>query len=197
MEECRFPRKSRYGEADPSRDSSSQTRISTMGCLEISPLSPGSSVMVESSTSRCIPRGIMVGRVITPLWGDGWTPMKVINITDKPLTLRRHSKLADVSPCVAVEDLSLFQGSCQRGNSSVHISPTKHTENTDLKLRLQKCGLGDVDVDHCEVSPPTKAQLVTLLEKYHDVFSKHHLDCEESIPQSASGTLSEAATGSP
>lgn len=35
------------------------------------PMSPRSTVMVESSTSRCVPRGIMVGRVITPLWG-GW-----------------------------------------------------------------------------------------------------------------------------
>jgi hypothetical protein len=43
----------------------------------------------------------MVGRVVTPLWGDGWNPMKITNISDKPLTLRKNSKLADVSPCVA------------------------------------------------------------------------------------------------
>lgn len=38
------------------------------------PMSPGNTVMVKSSTSRCALRGIMVSRVITPLWGDGWTP---------------------------------------------------------------------------------------------------------------------------
>jgi len=77
------------------------------------PKSPGSTVIVEPTTSRCVPRGIMVGRVVTPLWGDGWTPMRITNISDKPLTLRKNSKLADVSTCVAVEDFTLFQGSCQ------------------------------------------------------------------------------------
>ena len=144
------------------------------------PMSPGSTVIVESSTSRCVPRGIMVGRVITPLWGDGWTPMKVTNITDKPLTLRKNSKVADVSPCVAVEDVSLFQGNCQRENDPVKINQAKHSDDSNLKQRLQSCGLADVDVDRCEASPSTKAQLVTLLEQYHDVFSKHHLDCGEA-----------------
>ena len=80
------------------------------------PKSPGSTVIVEPTISRCVPRGIMVGRVVTPLWGDGWTPMKITNISEKPLTLRKNSKLADVSPCVAAEDLTLFQGSSQSDN---------------------------------------------------------------------------------
>ena len=142
------------------------------------PKSPGSTVIVEPTTSRCVPRGIMVGRVVTPLWGVGWTPMKITNISDKPLTLRRNSKLADVSPCVAAEDLALFQGSSQSDNGSVtHV---KQDDNTDLKDRLQKSGLGNVDIDQCEASPSTKLQLVTLLERYQDVFSKHHLDCGEA-----------------
>ena len=142
------------------------------------PKSPGSTVIVEPTTSRCVPLGIMVGRVVTPLWGVGWTPMKITNISDKPLTLRRNSKLADVSPCVAAEDLALFQGSSQSDNGSVtHV---KQDDNTDLKDRLQKSGLGNVDIDQCEASPSTKLQLVTLLERYQDVFSKHHLDCGEA-----------------
>lgn len=144
------------------------------------PKSPGSTVIVEPTTSKCVPRSIMVGRVVTPLWGDGWTPMKVTNITDKPITLRRNSKLADVSPCVAAEDLTLFQGTCQREDDTSEVTRVKQEDITDLKERLQKSGLGDVDVDHCEVSPSTKLQLVTLLEKYQDVFSKHHLDCGEA-----------------
>lgn len=52
------------------------------------PMSLGSTVIVEPTSSRSMPRNIMVGRVITPLWGDGWIPMKITNLTDKPITLR-------------------------------------------------------------------------------------------------------------
>ncbi len=34
------------------------------------PLSVGSTVMVESSTSRSAPRNIMIARSVCPLWAD-------------------------------------------------------------------------------------------------------------------------------
>lgn len=34
-------------------------------------LSAGSMVVMESSESRTVSRSVMVGRVVTPLWGDG------------------------------------------------------------------------------------------------------------------------------
>ncbi len=46
----------------------------------------------------------MVGRVVTSLWGNGYVPVRVINPSSRPVTLRRNCKLADVSPCVALED---------------------------------------------------------------------------------------------
>ncbi|KAI3368288.1 hypothetical protein L3Q82_008000 [Scortum barcoo] len=146
------------------------------------PMSPGSTVMVEPTTSKCAPRGIIVGRVITQLWGDGWTPMRVTNITEKPLTLKRNCKLADVSPCVAAEDFTLLQNSCERGNDTDKTTHdrNKTPDNTDLKQKLKNLGLGDVDIDGCQVSPSTKSQLVEMLGQYQDVFSKHHLDCGEA-----------------
>lgn len=72
------------------------------------PMSPGSTVVVERTSSTCIPRGMMVGSVVTPLWRDGWIPIKVTNFTEKPFTLKRNYNLADVSPCVAVEDFTLL-----------------------------------------------------------------------------------------
>lgn len=42
--------------------------------------SVGSTVLVEPVQSSCSPKQIIVGRVITPLFGDGWIPVKVINI---------------------------------------------------------------------------------------------------------------------
>ncbi len=73
------------------------------------PMSPGSTVVVEPTTSRSVSRDITIGRVVTPLWGDRWVPVKVTNISDKSITLKRNCKLADVSPCVTVEDFELLQ----------------------------------------------------------------------------------------
>lgn len=60
------------------------------------PMSPGSTMIVEPTASKSMPRNIIVGRIITPLWGDGWVPMKVANLLDKPITLKRNSKMDDV-----------------------------------------------------------------------------------------------------
>lgn len=65
-------------------------------------MSPGNIVTVEPTSSKSMPRNIMVSCVITSLWGDRWVPMKVTNLTDKPITLKRNSKLADV-------DFEVFQ----------------------------------------------------------------------------------------
>ena len=54
------------------------------------PMSTGSTASVESTS---MPRNIMVGRVVTPLWGDRWVPMKVTNLSDIPITLERKKKL--------------------------------------------------------------------------------------------------------
>ncbi|MBN3297877.1 CP2J2 protein, partial [Amia calva] len=38
------------------------------------PMSPGSTVVVEPTNSKAMPRGVLVGRLVTPLWGDRWVP---------------------------------------------------------------------------------------------------------------------------
>ena len=47
----------------------------------------------------------MVARVVTPLWGERWVPLKIGNISDSPVTLRRNAKLADVYTCLVLEDM--------------------------------------------------------------------------------------------
>lgn len=39
------------------------------------PVSPGSTVIVEPTSACSTPKNIMVGWVITPMWGDRWIPM--------------------------------------------------------------------------------------------------------------------------
>ncbi len=66
--------------------------------------SPGSAVMTEPTSSHSAPRGVMVARLITSLWGDGWVPLKLINTSGRPVLLRRNAKIADLYPCIALED---------------------------------------------------------------------------------------------
>ena len=54
------------------------------------PMSPGSTIVVEPSSSKTMPQNTMVGQVITPMWADRWVPMKVTNLSDKPFTLKRN-----------------------------------------------------------------------------------------------------------
>lgn len=104
--------------------------------------------------------------------------MRILNPTEYPVRLRHNTKLADVSLCLAVEDLPLTQGlAC---NSIVQpqtdTQPPLHTP----KQCLDACGLGDVDTDACEVSDEWKSRLAELLSRFHDVFSKDKLNCGEA-----------------
>ncbi|KAG1937112.1 interleukin-1 receptor accessory protein-like 1-A [Pimephales promelas] len=73
------------------------------------PISMGSTIVIEPPKSQTHKKGIMVGRVIASMSGDGWVPVRIMNPLDKAITLRRNSKIADVFPVIAVivEDLSV------------------------------------------------------------------------------------------
>lgn len=138
---------------------------------------PGCTVVVEPTKSRSIPRNILVGRVITPLWGDGWVPMKIVNPTEKMITLRRNAKLADVSPCLAVEELQISNTSSVQSNCQItsdHLPKTKYSATA-----LKDVGLNELDLDSCEVSDHYRNEMCNLVIKYADIFSKHKLDCGE------------------
>lgn len=141
-------------------------------------MSPGSTVLVEPTSSKSMPRNIMVGRIVTPLWGDRWVPMKVTNLSNRSIILKRNAKLADVSACVAVEEFELPQGACQPERQAKQ--EYRDTCPPDLKQKLKEVGLTDIDIDQCHASQSGKEKLVTLLEKYNDIFSKHALDCGEA-----------------
>ncbi|KAJ8396768.1 hypothetical protein AAFF_G00013670 [Aldrovandia affinis] len=142
------------------------------------PVSPGSTVIVEPCTSKTRPRDILIGRVITPMWGDRWVPMKMTNLSSKPIILRHNSKVADVSPCLAVEDLDIQQGSCKmEARKSVGQEVRLTAVDANLNDRLSSLGLSDLNIDSCDASLCSKRELVNLAEEYEDIFSRHSLDC--------------------
>lgn len=153
-------------------------------------LSVGSTVVIEPSTSRCAHRNVLIGRVVSPLWGDGWLPVKMINPTNAEIVLRKNAKVADVYPCVALEDLdqttdrvfSQNVGAVRSDKSCGSLTVGGSTSGASLtgNGRLDDLGLSDLNVGDCEVSPFWKNKLVDLIEKYECVFSRHSLDCGEA-----------------
>lgn len=144
------------------------------------PMSPGSTIIVEPYTSKSRPRDVLVGRVITPMWGDRWVPLKITNLSSSPTVLKRNSLIAEASPCIAVEDFNLPQGSCRVETETTEQVRESAPTVANLKTRLSKLGLNDLDIDSNHSSIQSKAKLVKLVEQYEDIFSRHSLDCGEA-----------------
>lgn len=147
-----------------------------------SAVSVGSTVLVEPSKAQTHKKAVLVGRAIVTLPGDRWVPVKVINPSNKPITLRRNAKIADVSPVLVVKDLDVQPGHCRGETVSVQSqtvsSSTDHggSSPSDMHDALQKLGLSDLDIES-EVTLYWKDELLQLIQRHQDVFSKHKLDC--------------------
>lgn len=150
----------------------------------LSDLSIGSAVIVEPPTSRTLNQNVIVDRVVAPLWGDGWVPVKVLNPLDEPLTLRCNSKLADVSPGIALEDFDLStctgsipQETQQKVYGDIRVN---HQSVEDIGPMLQELEQAGLDLNSCEVSEPWKAKVRAPVAKYNGLFSRNKLDCGEA-----------------
>lgn len=174
---------------------------------KVGDISVGSAVIMEPTSARSRPKSVLVGRTVAVLRGDGWLPMKVINPSDKPVTLRRNAKLVDVFPCVELEDFDcpdmydkarcvLHQQVQKAGDVVSDSGKDSHLTSEDSSVPdshgrdgdpsgprgeptslLHDLGLADIDVDSCNVSSACKEKLVQLLAQYQSIFSRHKLDC--------------------
>jgi len=126
------------------------------------PMSPGSTVIVEPTSSRSVPRNILVGRLVTPMWGDRYVPMKIVNLSDRPVTLKRNCKLADVSACMAAEDFTVLQNS-SHVEACEPVMSYLEADSEDFGKQLAAVGLKDIDLSLCQISHSTKRELVQLL----------------------------------
>lgn len=78
------------------------------------------------------------------MWDDTWILKKVTNLSDKSITLKRKSKLADMSRHVAVEDLRLSNVSINL-KSPIRREQTK-TMTTHLLAAMVNLGRADIDI---------------------------------------------------
>ncbi|XP_037828975.1 uncharacterized protein LOC108247133 isoform X2 [Kryptolebias marmoratus] len=139
----------------------------------------GCSVIIEPTQSKCRPRQILVGRVVASLYADGCVPVKIVNPTEKPLTLRRNAKVADVSTCVSVHDFTkteCIQSNKQYTKDSVKTPVT----DEDMSHILSDIGLQDLDLSSCEVSMEWKNELLQIIRQYEYIFSRHKMDCGDA-----------------
>ncbi|XP_031735145.1 uncharacterized protein LOC116401066 [Anarrhichthys ocellatus] len=143
-------------------------------------ISPGSTVITEPTLSHSAPRGVLVAKIVTTLWGDRRVPLKLINTSDRPVLLRRNAKLADVYTCVALEDMDVAEQTevPLAGCTQSTVPPTVDADSA--KDELDSVGLSTVDIESCEVSVDCKRRMADLVLQYEDVFSRHHLDCGEA-----------------
>lgn len=145
-------------------------------------ISPGSTVVTEPTSSHSAPTGIMVARVVTPLSGDRWVPLKILNISDSPVTLWRNAKLADVYTCLALEDMEIPE--LRSSHQATSIDPAETSAPTGVasavQEQLEHIGLKDLDLECFDVSADWQRKLADLVIKYEDVFSRRHLDCNEA-----------------
>ncbi|TKS64959.1 Retrovirus-related Pol polyprotein from transposon opus [Collichthys lucidus] len=143
-------------------------------------VSPGSTVITEPTSSHSAPRGVLVAKIVTTLWGDRWVPLKLINTSGKPVLLRRNAKLADVYSVVALEDMDVADRSEVPLSSCTQSAVPSTADANSAKDKLRSVGLSGVDMESCEVSEDCKKRMADLVLQYEDVFSRHHLDCGEA-----------------
>lgn len=96
------------------------------------------------------------------------------------MTLHRNAKVADVFPCVAVDDLSISQGVAETHFGQITDTIPESGSMCDPFQQLKKCGLSDINLEGHEVSQEWRQRLAKLVLAYQDVFSKDKLDCGQA-----------------
>ncbi len=146
---------------------------------ESTAVSVGSTVIVGPTLSKCCPRNVIIGRVITPMWVNRWVPFKIMSPKDKVIVLKKNTKIVDVFTCIAVEELSTPES--LRSNVQFAESPASHVRSGDERANvLDKLGLQDLNLGDCEVSDEWKDRLLDPIEKNESTFSRRKMDCGEA-----------------
>lgn len=150
-----------------------------------SPLSEGSAILVEPSPkTQMHKKDIIVCRSVSSMNGDRWVPVRILNTSDKAIILKRHTKVAEVSTCIALEDMDVIPEQVldkkfSTNNQTVKDDKTISSDSlcTSFRDTLSNLGLEDLDIDSCEVGDYWKSKLLQLVQKYEGIFSRSKLDC--------------------
>ncbi|KAJ8016082.1 hypothetical protein DPEC_G00003460 [Dallia pectoralis] len=105
---------------------------------------------------------------------------------DRPIVLRRNTKIANVHPCLALEELDFEEKNTEylREGAQQNVVQVKELNEksklqSDYKAKLGELGLTEIDIESCEVGDYWKEELTDLIVQYESSFSRDKLDCGE------------------
>ncbi len=90
-------------------------------------------------------------------------PLKVINTSGRPVLLRCNAKLADLYPCIALEDIDSADAIKPPLVSCPMSLSNSWDQSTSLSEKLKSVGLHDLDVESCDVSDQCRQRLNSLI----------------------------------
>lgn len=141
-----------------------------------SPLSEGSAVLVEPSKTQTRKKNIIVSRSVASMNGERWIPVRNLNTSKEAVSLKHHTKVADVSSCIAIEDLDVTSEQTPiaqvRAQNQTLCGEAASGPGPPLcpsfRGSLHNLRLDDLDIDSCEMPDHWKSQLLQLVQKYED-----------------------------
>lgn len=95
------------------------------------------------------------------------------------MLVRRNAKLADVFPCIALEDMGDTHTEVPLASCSL-LTSTSANKSCSADERPKSAGFSGIDVDSCNVTEEYRDKLTELVVTYSDIFSLHHLNCGEA-----------------
>lgn len=139
-------------------------KVGTVRCNSATCLEPGREYLIWGKLPKtAISSGVLIAKIVTPLWGDQWFPLKLINTSDRPVLLRRNTKLADVYSCVALEDMDATERSEVPLVSCSQSAVPPIDEAISVEDQVRSVGLSNVDIESCEVSEDCKRRVADLV----------------------------------
>ncbi|MEQ2159665.1 hypothetical protein GOODEAATRI_025346, partial [Goodea atripinnis] len=121
---------------------------------------------IEGHHSLQLPQDLLVAKVLTDVKG-GCTPVRVMNLSQHPVTIKPHTHLANVSLVDGVLDFSGKKQGKSHGSRSKETCLSLTQVISSSGVDLSEAAVED-EHQHCV--------LKELVDKNVDVFSRHPLD---------------------
>lgn len=112
--------------------------------------------------------------------GERWVPICTLNTSEKTITLRHRTKVAEVFTCVALEDTDVAPDQvpdkrfCMNNQTGTYgKASSQDSLRSIFDSLLCDLGLEDLDIDSCEVSDYWKSKLLQLVQRYENIFTRN------------------------
>ncbi|XP_076843062.1 uncharacterized protein LOC143487779 [Brachyhypopomus gauderio] len=125
-------------------------------------------VLVEPTPRAGIPKGLMVANVLAKTEG-GRVPVRVLNSSERPIRLKPRAMVASVHKPQEVLPRRMVE--LEESNGAVHVKVVEQGDSHPQECDANHMPI-PVQVNSDALTPLQYKELLNLLEKYKDVFSK-------------------------